>query len=120
MEFVLSTNTFKLQNSMMTLQIRLVGVLFLSIATYLIVTIIVKYIYISFVMFCVMYTCTDLYKKRKRFTWVWWIGLAYMRWVSTFAFGKDYIEIILSSLRKPKSMKSMKSTNSTVKSKKKI
>jgi hypothetical protein len=51
---------------------RLLALVYL-VFLYIVMSTIVKYIFKSFVIFCVVYTLQDCYKKRRRFMWVFYM-----------------------------------------------
>lgn len=62
---------------------RLAGFIYL-ILLYLLVNAVFRYIYSGFLMFCVLYTCSDLLKKKRKYLWIikmvkgnaWWLTIA--------------------------------------------
>lgn len=56
---------------------------------YILVSTIFRYIYTLFLMYCVVYTLSDMYKKRRRFLWVTRFICGNIRFVAIGMIGQD-------------------------------
>jgi hypothetical protein len=50
--------------------IRRIGVICIVLTFYIILSMIIKYVYTMFLMFCVFYTMSDIYKHRRKYIWI--------------------------------------------------
>lgn len=73
---------------------RVLGVVYLFLLL-IIINIFIKYVIDSLVAFCVIYTITDLYKKRKRYTWIVKIITSNVMFLSYSIIGEATISNIL-------------------------
>jgi hypothetical protein len=73
---------------------RTLGVIYLCVLL-IIVNIIIKYVINSLVAFCIIYTITDIYKKRKKYTWIVKIIIGNIRFLSYTIIGETTINNIL-------------------------
>lgn len=88
---------------------RFVALVYLVII-YVVLNAIVKYIFTSFIIFCVIYTLSDGYKKRRRFMWIFYIVKDNVRLV-TYALIGDSLYDTLSLKHPPKRLKPSKEKN---------
>jgi len=73
---------------------RFLALLYL-VLVYIVMSTIFKFVCRSFLMFCVVYTVSDCYKKRKKFMWVWTFTKNNVKFV-TYAFLGDQWSQVLS------------------------
>ena len=73
---------------------RVFAILYLCILL-IIINIIIKYVINSLVVFCVIYTFTDLYKKRKKYIWIIKIISGNIRFLMYSIIGETTISNIL-------------------------
>lgn len=66
---------------------RFLALLYL-VLVYVVMSTIFKFVFRSFLMFCVVYTVSDCYKKRKKLMWVWIFTKTNIKFV-TYAFLGD-------------------------------
>lgn len=84
----------------MQMQPRLLGVLYIAVVCFVLHAI-VRHLYTGFLMFCVMYTCSDVYKKRRKYMWIVRIVKGNVGWLVYALIGEDTINALL-CVRKPK------------------
>jgi hypothetical protein len=73
---------------------RTLGVIYLCVLL-IIFNIIIKYVINSLIVFCVIYTISDLYKKRKKYIWIVKIVSGNIRFLSYTIIGETTINNIL-------------------------
>lgn len=87
---------------------RTIGLLYLCWLL-LLINIITRYVINLFVVFCVIYTITDLYKKRKKYMWIVKIIIGNIKFLSYTIIGETTINNILfikpKKVRVPKASK---------------
>lgn len=87
---------------------RLLGIIYLCVLL-TVFNIIVKYVINSLTVFCVIYTITDLYKKRKKYLWIVKIVIGNIRFLSYTIIGEATMNNILcAKSTKVKRLKSKK------------
>lgn len=84
---------------------RTFGIIYLCIIL-IFVHIILKYVINIFVVFCIVYTITDLYKKRKKYMWIIRIVIGNIKFISYTIVGESTINSILHI--KPKQVRTRK------------
>lgn len=73
---------------------RVVGITYLCIITIL-CNIVIKHLINLFVIFCVVYTITDLYKKRKKYLWIIRFVNGNLRFITYTVIGEENLNSIL-------------------------
>lgn len=73
---------------------RTLGLLYLC-CLLIIINIIIKYVINLIVVFCVVYTITDLYKKRKKYIWIVKIIIGNLKFLSYTIIGETTINNVL-------------------------
>lgn len=84
---------------------RVLGVIYLFVLL-IIINVIIKYVIDSLLIFCVIYTVTDLYKKRKKYIWIVKIITSNVMFLSYSIIGEATINNILCI--KPKNSRKLK------------
>lgn len=72
---------------------RVLGVIYLFVLL-IVINIIIKYVIDSLIIFCVIYTITDLYNKRKKYIWIFKIVKSNVMFLSYTLIGEDTINTI--------------------------
>lgn len=72
---------------------RVLGVIYLFVLL-IIINKITKYVIDSLIVFCVIYTITDLYNKRKKYIWIFKIIKSNVMFLSYTLIGEDTINTI--------------------------
>jgi SNF family Na+-dependent transporter len=69
-----------------------IGILFLLLLLYVALFAVIRYLYSLFIMYCVIYTVTDYYKKRKKYLWIVRIVIYNIHSVLVILIGQDVID----------------------------
>ena len=85
------------------IQLSRIFVIAYIVILYILVTTIFRYIYTLFLMYCVVYTMSDMYKKRRRFLWITRFICGNIRFVAIGVIGQDVYNCYFGAKKRLKS-----------------